>query len=756
MTTATAVTPSTIAVIGNPNTGKSTLFSALTGVRTRTGNYPGVTVEKKVGWTFHRGQTLRLVDLPGTYSLAPRSRDELVSVEVLLGWQPDIGPVDGILCIVDAANLERNLYLVSQLLELGRPIVLVLNMWDVAQRRGVAIDVEELSRRLQIPVIPCEAHKRKNLTEVRRALLELSQQAIPQPPNLDWPESFVREVETLKRLCGDDVPTYLLRRGLVDAGGACEQRVSERYASLAPALQAARQRLAEQHLRLLAVEAQVRYSWVQRLLQGVIQHPTQRVQTFSDRVDDWLTHRFWGLLVFLLLMFIVFQAIYAWSEPLVGWIESGQSAVASYVAQGLSPGPLRSLIVDGIIAGVGSVIVFLPQIVVLFLFIALLEDCGYMARAAFLMDKLMSQIGLSGKSFVPLMSSFACAVPGIMATRVIENRRDRMITILIAPLMSCSARLPVYALLIGAFVPAVWWGGWLPLQGTVLFGMMVLGAFIAIPVAWILGQTLFPGETPPFVMELPSYKWPSLRTVFYRVYDRAVAFLARAGSLIFFTNVLVWAASYFPADHHALDHLQASLERQQHEWSQQLAEREELTARGEQRALSSDEQQRLAHLRQVLQPYDLALEKRQQLAQEALTASYLGRSGQALEPFVRPLGWDWRIGVGVLASFPAREVIISTLGTIYSLGQDVDAESSGLKAALQQATWPDGRPVFTLPVALSIMVFFALCMQCVSTLMVIYRETNHVGWSIFTFVYMTALAYGGAWLTTTLGTWLLH
>jgi ferrous iron transport protein B len=728
MPAAAALRTWTVAVVGNPNTGKSTLFSALTGVHSRTGNYPGVTVEKKTGWCDHDGVRLKLVDLPGTYSLSPRTIDEMVSVDVLLGRQSEIGAIDAVVCIVDAANLERNLYVVSQVLDMGLPTILVLNMWDVAQARGIAIDVAALSDRLGIPVIPCEAHRRKNLSAIKDALVALAESA-PRAPLQLFGDEFYREIASLReRFNGSSPPDYLLERLLLDPGGYVEAQLLKKVSgtlgsvpdtgALPAHLTAARERLRQSGLRIPAAEAKVRYGWARRTLQGIVQSPKERERTATDTIDHWLTHRVWGLVVFCALMFAIFQSIFTGAAPLMDGIEAGQNWIAGVVASVLSPGPFRSLVVDGAIAGVGGVLVFLPQIVLLFLFIAILEDCGYMARAAFLMDKLMTKVGLSGKSFVPLMSSFACAVPGIMAARVIENRRDRMVTILVAPLMSCSARLPVYVLLIGAFVPANYLWGWLPLQGSVLFAMTALGAVVAIPVAWLLKKTLFRGETPPFVMELPTYKWPSLTVVVRRVYDAAKAFVVRAGTLIFATNVLVWALAYFPGDHSRQD---------------ELAARIEATSDVPSDELSSE--------------YNL-------LSEQLLAESILGRVGHAIEPAIRPLGWDWRIGVGVLASFPAREVIISTLGTIYSLGADVDEQNTGLQAALRASTWPDGRPVYTVPVALSIMVFFALCAQCASTLMVIHRETNHWGWAAFTFAYMTLLAYVGALATYQLGTWI--
>lgn len=746
MTVAAPAKSLTIAVIGNPNTGKSTLFSALTGMHARIGNYPGVTVEKKVGSIEHNGTTLQLVDLPGTYSLSPRSLDEMVSVDVLLGRQQDVGKVDAVLCIVDAANLERNLYVVSQVLDIGLPTVLVLNMWDVALSRAIQIDVAALSQRLGIPVLTCEAHKRTNITAIKSALVSAAEQPARTPLRL-FPTEFYTEAEHLREATTVDrnaLPDFLLERLLLDAGGYVEQwQTGQHSQSLPGQLAASRERLKALGCRIPAVEAKVRYAWARQLLSDIVQQPTTRPTTPSDKLDRFFTHKVWGLVVFCLVMFAVFQTIYTGAEPLMLMLEQGQTLLGDTVGGLMPPGPFRSLIVDGVVAGVGGVLAFVPQIALLFLFISLLEDCGYMARAAFLMDKLMVKVGLSGKSFVPLMSSFACAIPGIMATRVIENRRDRFVTILVAPLMSCSARLPVYVLLIGAFIPDIWYGGWLPLQGLTLFCMQALGALVAIPVAWILKKTFFRGETPPFVMELPSYKWPSPGIVLSRVYDRVKSFIVRAGTLIFATNVLVWAAAYYPGDHAEERRLQAEVDslREQHAAVIEQYEAIEDADRGEPPA--------------EVVAVSTAEEALHQESRRLLETSYLGRVGRAMEPVFLPLGWDWRIGVGVIASFPAREVIVSTLGTIYSLGGDVDEESQGLKSAIRAATWPDGHPIFNIPVALSVMVFFALCAQCGATLMVIRRETNHSGWAVFTFVYMTTLAYAGAWITYHIGMWLV-
>ncbi len=754
----------TVAVIGNPNTGKSTLFTALTGVHSQIGNYPGVTVEKKLGWFEFEGQSIRLVDLPGTYSLSPRTIDEMVSVDVLLGRQPEVGQIDAVVCIVDASNLERNLYVLSQVLDLGLPTVLVLNMWDVAQERGIQINPEELANRLGIPAIPCEAHRRKQIDLIRSEIVKASH--APKSTPLDiFPEAFHEEGRTLQaefqQFSNQVLPTYLVERLILDVGGQLEIDLTKpNPEQLISRLKEARERLKALQFRVPNIEAKLRYGWSRQILNGVMSVPEKRPAVATDTLDRWLTHRFWGLLAFCLAMFIVFQSISWAAQPLMKFCEFGQKQVGEMIGSLLPFGPFRSLVVDGVIAGVGGILVFLPQICFLFLFIALLEDCGYMARAAFLMDKLMTKVGLSGKSFVPLMSSFACAIPGIMATRTIENRRDRMVTILVAPLMSCSARAPVYWLMVAAFFPSISWaGGWITLHGVMLFVMTFFGAVVAIPIAWLFKKTLFKGETPPFVMELPSYKVPSPRIVLHRVFDRASAFVMRAGTLILATSILIWGASYFPSDHTEEQKVLTEIRQAESTFARELEAKEQLSLLRENHshpnAPQAEIDERLAELDQRLKPLHDLFDTRNKISEQLLANSFLGRFGKIIEPVVKPLGWDWRIGVGVLASFPAREVIVATLGTIYSLGGDVDENSQGLQSALQSATWPDGRPVYSIPVAISIMVFFALCAQCASTLMVIRRETNHWGWAAFTFAYMTTLAYIGAWVAYVAASWLL-
>jgi len=810
-----AKTTPSVALLGNPNTGKSTLFNALAGARQRVGNYPGCTVEKKTGQMQHNDQRIELVDLPGTYSLAPRSPDEMVAVDVLLGWRGDNRGrrPDALLCIVDASNLERNLYLVSQALELGLPTVLALNMVDVARERGLSIDVPRLSKQLGLPIIELQAHKRVGVDELKQALAHAVSHSAPAIESREspFPPEFQNEVRQLEAIMAklnlDMIPRYLVERMLLDTTGYIQGMIKHPQGQevLDAALAEARARLATAGMPVPAVEAMSRYGWVGRVLEGVVTRPSTRRVTASDKIDRVLTHKFLGTAVFALVMIVIFQSVFSWANspflPLMDWIDGGVGWVSDLVKASMPEGPLRSLITDGIIAGVGMVIIFLPQIMILFFFIGILEDCGYMARAAYLMDKLMAGVGLSGKSFIPMLSSFACAIPGVMATRVIENPRDRLTTILVAPLMSCSARLPVYVLMIGAFIPPITFLGFISLRGLTFVAMYLVGILAAVFVALILKKTILKGETPPFVMELPSYKWPSASTVIFRMVDRGWSFVRRAGTLILVISIVVWWASYYPRDASLLDPAKVAraevlskelkpLEEPHQADSEALATKYaelEALAKGEQPELEEPEGGTetpaedppeldgigfIREQKRLLAEIDVLLGRMQasgyverseelagienEFAGTYVRNSYLGRFGQAIEPVVRPLGWDWRLGAAAVASFPAREVVVATLGVIYNLGGDQDEASRSLRSTLKEARWDPGseragQKVYSVPVALSLMVFFALCAQCGATLAVIKRETNSWWWPLFTFVYMTGLAYVAALLTYQIG-----
>lgn len=694
-------------MVGNPNTGKTTLFNALTGFRRSVANYPGVTVD--IGRAPLRGtrRATELLDLPGTYSLAAVSPDEYVVTSALCCRLDPRACPDVILAIVDAANLQRNMYLLSQLLEFELPVVIALNMMDVARARGLEVNTELLAERLGVPVVPVVATDAKTVPPLVAALDAALDGAAP-PVRAELPAALAREVA---RVCAESAglrPGAALRLLLDNAGSG---ELAARVLGGAPgALNEARRRLAEAGVADPAVEVRARYAWIQQVLEGVVSRPARRVTTWSDRIDRLLTHRLSGVVILLVVLFAVFQSIFTLAQPPMEWIETGFGTLGSLVGGVLPTGVLQSMLVDGVLAGVGGVLVFLPQILLLFALIAVLEDCGYMARAAFMVDRLMRGLGLSGRAAIPLLSSFACAVPAIIGTRAIADRRERFVTILVIPFMSCSARLPVYVLMIAAFVPATTYlGGWLGVQGLVMLGIYLLGAVVALPVAWVLKRTAFAGPTPGFVLELPSYKWPRLATVWQRVYLAGREFIVRAGSIILLVNLVVWGLGYFPrsAATEAAVAQQAAAEG----WDEQQFELE----------LSG------AHLR----------------------ASYLARIGHAIEPVIKPIGWDWRVGVAVVASFPAREVVVATLSTLLNLEAEADGEPHALRDGLQGMRWErTGQPVFTLPVALSIMVFFALCAQCAATLVMIGREMRSWLWPLISFLGMTTLAYFAAWGTS--------
>lgn len=662
-------------------------------------------MEAARGAVRHVDQPIELLDLPGTYSLAASSPDEALVGDVLAGRSGAERRPDAILAIADATNLPRNLYLLSQLLEAGLPVVLVLNMMDVAAARGIVIDTALLASRLGIPVVPITATKQATLGALRRELERVAHAPKSEPqPTRALPDALSREVHALRAGAAGLTIAAAVRQLLDPVGNAPQRDVQH-----ARDIHEARARLAAAGIDGPAVEVRARYAWLGEALAGVITRPATPRLTWSDRLDRVLTHRLGGALTLLVVLFALFQTIFTWAAPLMDGVDRLFAWLATSASAAIPEGAFQSFVADGLIAGVGGVLVFLPQILILFGFIALLEDCGYLARAAYMMDRLMRTFGLSGRAFIPLLSSFACAVPAILGTRTIADRRERFVTILLAPFMSCSARLPVYILLIATCVPDVrFLGGWLSVPALVMLAMYLVGVLISAPIAWLLQKTVFTGPASGFVLELPSYKWPRWQAVVQRMIGAGRKFLIGAGTVIVFVNLLVWAAAYYP-----------------HSSATRAALQEQATAAG----------------------WDEARTERE-LAGAYLRDSFLGRAGQWIEPAVRPLGWDWRIGVAVIASFPAREVVVATLGTIYNLGADEDESSDSLRGAIRSATWPGSEQrVFTLPVALSLMVFFALCAQCSSTLVVIGREMRSWVWPVVSFVGMTTIAYAAAWVT---------
>ena len=700
-------TQSTIALIGNPNTGKTSLFNALTGQKQRVGNYPGVTVEKKSGqWKLDSNQSVTVIDLPGTYSLSAQTIDERIAVDVLSGSIPELKPSLSII-VIDAENLQRNLYLASQASELGLPIVVALNCWDVAERKGRQIDSQLLEKRLGVPVVPTVANQAKGI----RALAEAVQKGLHEKPIMvrpKWPSVIQEALSELKEslflACGKPLSNGELQRLIFDSDSALIQRLSGDPKIIETAVQKAKDQVHYGGYHPNAVESILRFRFLKPLLADIIaRRATQKQAIHSESIDQLLLHRFWGLLIFVGMMYLVFQSVYSWSGPFMDIIESVFAQLQSTTAPLLEGTPmLQSLVVDGVLSGVGAFVIFLPQILVLFLFISLLEETGYMARAAFLMDKLFQWCGLNGKSFVPLLSSYACAIPGILATRTINDKKIRIITIMIAPLMSCSARLPVYILMIGVFVEPVYGA---TIAGITLFFMHFVGVLVAAPTAFLLNKCM-ERKTPqtPFVMELPRYRVPNLKSMFARIYESGYAFISSAGTIIFAFTIVIWALFYFPRPAHIQEQMQTQLSEEG--WSSEAIE------------ATIDN----AYLEQ----------------------SYGGQIGKTLQPLFDPAGYDWKITVAVVASFPAREVIIATLGILYSLGGDIDENSNNLRSSLKNATWESGdrrgTPIFYVAVAISIMIFFALCMQCGATVAIIAQELS-LQWAIASFVSLSLIAW---------------
>ncbi len=639
--------PITIALAGNPNAGKTTLFNALTGLKQKVANYPGVTVERKEGpWTLGSREA-RVIDLPGLYSLDATSLDEQIASEILRGERSDLSKPDVVIAIVDATNLERNLYLVTQILERGTPAVVALTMIDVFERQRHEVDIETLSRLLKTPIVAVNAKTGRGVEDLADAV-ESVLGTSPEPLDL------------------------------------AEEDSSE-------------------NARIFA-----RYGFIADVVQESVRHNDRDRHRLSEKIDRVLTHRIFGLLILVAILLLIFQTIFSWSSLPMDLLEQGFGALAEAVKGSMPEGILADLVADGMIAGVGGVVVFLPQILLLFFFISLLEDSGYMARAAFLMDKLMSRVGLHGKAFLPLFSSFACAIPGIMATRTIENRRDRFATIMIAPFMSCSARLPVYTLMIATFFADRSIGGFLSVGAVLMLAMYSLGIVVAIIAAFVLKRTLLKAPPPPFLMELPPYRLPNLRTVIQNMITRAWLFLKRAGTVILAISIVLWALMYFPR---------------------------------------TAPQEPVVNTPDVVQNESGEVGPEVSRESEQLKHSFAGKLGHAIEPAIAPLGFDWKIGVALIASFAAREVLVSTLSIIYNVGKDENEGSETLSSAVRNAKRDDGTPVWTPLTALTLMVFFVLAMQCMSTLAIVRRETNSWRWPLFMFAYMTILAYSFALVT---------
>ena len=685
----------TIAVIGNPNAGKSTLFNRLTGMRQTTANFPGVTVEKHQGTVQLEHSAINLIDLPGIYSLDGLSADERIAVDVTLGRMQGTPPPAGLLVVIDTTHIYQGLYLLEQLLELQLPTMVVLTMIDAANASGIKIDISKLESALGgIPVYPVSSISGHGLDELKKGLEHITAIEVPGIP-ASWPELSETAQNLAQQLGADwqriDVIQALLQTHPDFAGKLGQELGADTVADLRMQLFG--------DTPPAAAEARQRYRWVRDVIADV-QEQAPLYLKMGARLVRWSNKPWPATVLFFAVLILVFQAVFTWATPMMDAIDGASSGLGRWLLTQMGHNAFSSFLADGVIAGVGSVIIFLPQILILFLFIIVLEDTGYLARTAFLMDRVMRSVGLSGQSVIPMLSSFACAIPAIMATRVIPDRRDRIATIMAAPFMTCSARLPIYALLIAAFVPndSV---GWMNLQGLVLFGLYLLGILGGLGTAFLLKSTALKGPKPRFMLALPEFRRPNLQTVAIKLFDRGRIFLKRAGTVIFTVAIGVWVLAYYP--------------------------RMDVTQYQSTQATSQNTDR-------------LVVEH--SLAAAQMSQSWLGRIGRTIEPVFKPLGWDWRVSSAVIAGFPAREVVVAVMGTIYAVGSDADDQS--LSEKLRAAKWPDGRQIFTLPMVLGLLVFYAWCLQCAATLAIIRRETNSWRWPLFAWTYMTGIAYVGA------------
>lgn len=692
-----------VALIGNPNTGKSTLFNVLTGLNQKIGNFPGVTVDKKTGYfTLADNRKVELVDLPGTYSLYPKSQDESIVFSVLADQSNALKP-DLVIVILDASNLKRNLLLYTQVADLKIPVVVALNMIDLADKSGIKIDIDLFSKKLGVPVVPISARKIEGIDKLKDAIGYANKVAF-QSESIDVtsiaPQLIARLQERLKL----DNPYFALQ--------LAHQHETLKF------LSADENEIIESielennfhSQKAQGAETIARYAFINELLYDTVKKPeTAQDESMSNRIDKVLTHKVFGFVLFFAILLFMFQAIFSWSSYPMELIADLFVWVQDKLHQLLPAGPLTSLLVDGVIAGLSGVMVFIPQIAILFAFISILEDTGYMSRVTFMMDKLMRKVGLNGKSVVPLIGGFACAVPSIMSTRTIENWKDRMITIMVTPLVTCSARLPIYTLMIALVVPNknIWWV--FNMQGLALTGMYVFSLVSSVTVAFVFKLILKGRERGYFIMELPVYRMPRWSNVIYSMYERSKTFVFQAGKVIIAVSVILWVlASYGPGDRFE----QIDKKYQQTQYT---------------KTLNSNELERA-------------------ISSEKLENSYAGVLGHVIEPAIRPLGFDWKIGIALITSFAAREVFVGTMATIYSVNGSAEKMES-VQEKMHQAKNPQtGQPVFTLAVAFSLMMFYAFAMQCASTVAVVYRETKDWRWPAIQFAYMAVLAYTASFI----------
>ena len=698
--TSTPVSTFSVALIGNPNVGKTTIFNRLTGLRQKVGNYPGVTVDKRRGPMQIQGGRISIIDLPGTYSIYPNTEDEIIVHRVLNGLDEDNKP-DFVLAIVDMSNMERGLFLVSQVMDLGLPMAIVLNMEDTAEKQGISVKTHQLYKALGVPIIQCNARNDKSLKGIEE-LITKKTFAKPRP--------FLDTTDLLPESLSDTISKEFNLKSPYQAFQLIRFQDSEvllkKYQK-----DFIKEKVTEANFDLdkaQVKETQLRYQAIQGILEKCIEHTDVKTKKLTQQLDKIFLHKVGGYVVFLGILLLIFQAIFAWSSIPMDLIDGLFASLSGWVAETLPPGVLTDLLAEGIVPGIGGVVIFIPQIALLFGFLAILEDSGYMSRVVFLMDRLMRPFGLNGKSMVPLISSIACAIPGIMAARNIGNWKDRITTIMVAPLMSCSARLPVYVILIALAVPETYVGPF-HLQAVALLGMYLLGIVAVLLVSIVFKLILKSKEKSFLMLEMPLYRLPKVKDVLITMYSKSMTFVMAAGKVILAISVILWVlASYGPPSR--MDAAVAGIE-----------------------APAADAGE------EAIDSYN------NQISSIKLENSYIGIAGKFIEPAIRPLGYDWKIGIALITSFAAREVFVSTIATLYSVGSDVEDELTIKEKLDQEVNAETGEKVFNVATSFSLIVFYAFAMQCMSTLAVVYRETKGWKWPMIQMVYMTVLAYVSAW-----------
>ncbi|HNJ28193.1 MAG TPA: ferrous iron transport protein B [Ferruginibacter sp.] len=697
-----------IALVGNPNSGKSSLFNYLTGLKQQVGNFPGVTVDKKTGSSqVAPDLNTTLIDLPGTYSLYPKRHDEWVAYKVLLNQDTDIKP-DMVLLVADASNLKRNLLFCSQIIDLGVPVVVALTMMDLAKKKGTQIDIPGLERELGVPVVPINPRKNKGIDQLKKVIAQ-SAENLYQPPARDFIDN--------NALAENAIASVKQHFPGISNYKAIHYLINHEHFLLHDTMQDTIEQIeidnAFNPTKTQADEIMQRYTRIKHIMQQTVVEadPLQKA-LFTERLDDLLLHRRWGYIILLAVLFLLFQSVFWIAQYPMDGIEWTFGQLSGWLGNTLPQTGWSDLLINGVVAGLSGIVVFIPQIMILFGLITILEDTGYMARISFLTDKLMRKVGLNGKSVMPMISGFACAVPAIMSARNIENRKERLLTIMITPLMSCSARLPVYTILIALVIPSKLYFGFLSLQGLVMMALYLLGTVMALLVSWVMKWFIKSTERSFFILELPTYRAPRWRNALTTMIEKAKIFVFDAGKVIMVISLLLWALStYGPKK--KMDAVAAKYEQLIRENPGQAIE----------------------------------LEKHRKT--ELLQSSYAGTLGKAIEPAISPLGYDWKIGIALITSFAAREVFVGTMATLYSVGDDADENSTTLREKMASATRSDGTKVYNLATGLSLLIFYVLAMQCMSTLAVVKRETRSWKWPAIQLLYMTALAYLMSWMTYT-------